>query len=178
MIRHQFLREFKPTIFFLAKFIVFYLCGNLLYGWYVANWHPIVDPFTSEVADQVSILLNFFGWETTVFNHATRPTSNLVLNNQAILAIYEGCNGLNVGIVFIAFLLAFGPISKKLYWFIPIGLLAIHLGNLLRVILLFLVSIKLPDFMYFAHKYLFTAFIYLVVFMLWIWWVRTITRKD
>mgnify|MGYP002777385489 CR=1 FL=1 len=172
----QFLKEFKPTIFFLVKFLAFYLIGSLLYGWYISSWHPNVDPITSEVADQTSILLNVLNWETSVFDHYRRPTSNLVLNDKAILAIYEGCNGVNVTIVFVGFLLAFGQINKRLYWFIPVGLLAIHAGNLLRIVLLFFVSTKLPDFMYFAHKYLFTAFIYLIVFVLWIWWVRTIPK--
>jgi exosortase family protein XrtF len=86
--------------------------------------------------------------------------------------VYEGCNGLNVMIIFVAFLVAFGPIGRTLAWFIPLGLFIIHLVNLARIGLLFWVSLYMPKYMYFTHKYFFTAILYVVVFVLWIWWVR------
>jgi hypothetical protein len=30
----------------------------------------------------------------------------------------------------------------------------------------------MPRYLYFTHKYFFTAILYVVVFVLWIWWVR------
>ena len=68
--------------------------------------------------------------------------------------------------------MAFGPVSNRMYWFIPLGLLVIHLVNLARISLLYFVSIRYPRYMYFAHKYFFTAVLYAAVFMLWVWWVR------
>ena len=75
-------------------------------------------------------------------------------------------------IIFVAFLFAFGPVNKSLFWFIPLGLLVIHLVNLSRITLLFWVSIYMTDYMYFMHKYFFTAILYVVVFVLWVYWVR------
>jgi exosortase/archaeosortase family protein len=50
--------------------------------------------------------------------------------------------------------------------------------NLLRISLLFFVSRFLPDAMYFVHKYLFTAFLYAVIFGLWLIWIRKFTRQT
>jgi hypothetical protein len=30
----------------------------------------------------------------------------------------------------------------------------------------------MPKAMYFTHKYFFTAILYVVIFVLWVWWVK------
>ncbi|QOI97879.1 MAG: exosortase family protein XrtF [Flammeovirgaceae bacterium] len=173
----EMVNEFKPAILFLAKFVGIYLLGNLLYGWYITSWYPAPDPVTSWVTHQSADILKLFGWDTSTYNHIVKPTTYIVYDQKSIIAVYEGCNGLNVVIIFLAFLIAFGPISKKLIWFVPLGIFIIHISNLARIILLFLVSLKLPDFLYFTHKYLFTAFIFLFVFLLWLWWIFKLSKS-
>lgn len=165
------IKEFKPTILFLIKFVGLYIISNLIYGWYVTSWYPRPDPMTHWVADHCVAILRSFGWPVLLQDSLAKPTTLILNEGKSILAIYEGCNGINTVIVFLSFLLAFGPYQKKMGWFILVGLMAIHIANLFRIVLLFMVSSYLPDYMYFTHKYLFTAFIYLVVFLLWVWWV-------
>jgi len=172
------LKEFKPAIAFLLKFVGLYLVGNLLYGWYVTSWYPKPDPVTNFVTVQSANILSWFGWDATTSIQLTRPTTHILNNHLPVVAVYEGCNGLNVMIVFLSFLFAFGPLTKTLLWFVPLGLGLIHVSNLARITLLFVVSIYMPHYSYFTHKYLFTAFIYLFVFLLWVWWVYRITGKS
>jgi exosortase family protein XrtF len=101
-----------------------------------------------------------------------KPTTQLIHEGRSVLAIYEGCNGVNIMIIFIAFLVAFGPMEKSLLFFALIGIVIIHLMNLARITLLFWVVLYLPDFTYFMHKYFFTAILFVIVFVLWIVWVR------
>lgn len=169
------IKEFMPTILFLVKFIGIYVVANLLYGAYVTAYEPHPDPVTRWVTDHTTVALRGCGWTTTTLDSETKPTTQVVYEGRSILAVYEGCNGINVMIIFVAFLVAFGPISKVLWWFIPLGLFILHLANLSRIVLLFWVSLYLPDFMYFTHKYFFTAILYVVVFVLWIWWVKKYT---
>lgn len=166
------IKEFKPTIFFLGKFLGLYLAGNLLYGLFVTHFSPKPDPATRWVSEQTGFVLTACGWPTDVYDHHRKATTLLRYDEREILAVYEGCNGLNTMIIFVAFLIAFGPVNKKLLWFIPLGLLIIHLANLLRITLLFFVAEYRPDAMYFVHKYVFTAILYLVIFVLWVWWVK------
>jgi exosortase family protein XrtF len=172
------LKEFKPTILFLVKFFGLYLAGNLLYGAYVTDWYPRPDAVTTLVTEQSSAILNLFGWETEAYEHTSKPTTYIATEEKAIVSVYEGCNGLNVVVVFLSFLLAFGPYTKKMFWFIPLGIVVIHLSNLARIVLLAVVSEHLPGFLYFTHKYLFTAFIYLFVFLLWVWWVMKLANPK
>jgi exosortase family protein XrtF len=171
-------REFKPTILFLFKFIIIYLVGNFLYGIYVSSFRPKPDPITSAVTTQTSTVLNAFGFETSWVNNPSKPTTQIDMGRRHILAVYEGCNGLNVMVIFVAFVLSFGQIQKRVLWFLPLGLVLIHLSNLGRLILLFVVTTTFPRYFYFTHKYLFTAAIYVMVLLLWIWWVRMVMKKQ
>ncbi len=174
----KFFKEFKPTILFLAKFIGLYIVGNLLYGWYVTAYHPKPDPVTRWVTQQTASALRTSGWDCEAHDLPGKATTYIELNNRAVISVFEGCNGLNVMIIFAAFLVAFGPITKSMAWFLPLGLLVIHLTNLGRIGLLFVVSLQLPDQFYFVHKYLFTAIIYVAVFLFWIWWVTKFALKN
>lgn len=172
------LKEFKPTIFFLGKFLGLYIVLNLLYGWYVTAYHPNPDPATHIISVHTSTALTLCGWTSTSTDNVKKPTTVISHDNKNVLAIYEGCNGINVMIIFVAFLFSFGPLTRNLFWFIPAGLVVIHLMNILRVSILFWVALYEPDYMYFLHKYLFTAALYVVVFVLWILWVRKFSKQK
>lgn len=170
--------EFKPTIVFLVKFLGIYLVGNLVYGWWITDWHPQPDPATHFVTEQSTMVIRAFGYEAEAHDYPDKPTTYIQLGQNGIVSVYEGCNGINVAIVFLAFLFAFGPYIKAMIWFAPLGLLVIHLANVARIVLLFWVSLYKHDYLYFTHKYLFTAFIYLFVFLLWIWWVMKVAKPT
>ncbi|WP_276373560.1 exosortase family protein XrtF [Chryseolinea sp. H1M3-3] len=171
------INEFKPTILFLVKFVGIYLVGNFLYGLYVTAYEPRPDPMTHWVTNQTAIALSSCGWDCSI-KDSVKSTTQLVHENNSVLAVYEGCNGINVMIIFVAFLIAFGPLTKPLIWFIPVGLVIMHLMNIARIGLLFFVSVYRKSYMYFMHKYFFTAILYVVVFMLWVWWVRKFASKN
>ena len=161
-----------PTILFLTKFVGIYVVGNFLYGVYVTKYEPAPDPVTHWVTKQTAVVLSLGGWPSEIEDQKTRRTTNLIHDEKPILAVYEGCNGINVMIIFVAFLFAIGPYRQALVWFIPLGLSIIHLMNIIRITLLFFVAIYMRDQMYFVHKYFFTAILYIVVFILWVWWVK------
>jgi exosortase family protein XrtF len=165
--------EFKPTIFFLLKFVGLYLAGNILYGLYITSFEPVADPVTHAVTSQTVIVLNICGYRVDMDDRPDKPTTDITYFGKRKLSVYEGCNGLNTMIIFISFLVAFGPLSRALLWFIPLGLIIIHFVNLCRLTLLFFVQEYVPRAMYFTHKYFFTAILYVVIFGLWVWWVKS-----
>ena len=166
------LKEFKPTVLFLVKFVGIYLVANLLYGLYVTAYSPGPDPITRITSRQTAIALGICGWPSHTKDDENKPTTQLIHEGRSVLAIYEGCNGINIMIIFVAFLVAFGPMGTRLWIFALVGILIIHLMNLARISLLFWVVLYLPGFVYFMHKYLFTAVLFIIVFALWIVWVK------
>ena len=165
-------KEFKPAFRFLFVFLGLYLVGNVLYGLWIESHEYLPDPATVEVTRQTSKVLNLLGYRTTASVNTQGPTAFLSNDVKIILTTYEGCNGINVMIVFVAFLAAFGGSLKKLSWFLPVGIVLIHLSNLARIVLLYFVAVGYHHYFYYVHKYVFTAAIYVMVFALWIVWVR------
>jgi exosortase family protein XrtF len=168
----QKIKDFKPAILFLAKFIGIYFIGNIFYGLYVTAFEPRPDPVTVWVTEHTARVLSLLNHEAVVIIHPRKPTTLLQEHSHTVVSVFEGCNGLNIMIIFVAFLFAFGPVSKRIFTFSLVGILLIHFFNLLRIAGLYLIVLYIPDFLYFTHKYLFTAFIYLVVLILWLFWVK------
>lgn len=170
--------EFRPTILFLAKFLALYLAGNLVYGLYVTSYNPRTDPATRIVTENTAMVLGVCGWDVSIQDHSRKPNTMIMRGGKEVISVYEGCNGINTAIIFIAFVVAFGPVSKRMLWFLPLGLVIIHLVNLGRIGLLFYVVEYMPDYLYFTHKYLFTAILYGVIFLLWVWWVKRFSFRH
>src|SRR5258706_1124407 len=165
-------KEFKPAFRFLFIFVGLYLAGNIVYGLWIESYAYLPDPGTREVTRQTSNVLNVLGYHTTSTENTQGPTAFISNDVRIILTMYEGCNGINVMIVFVAFLAAFGGSLKKLSWFLPVGIVLIHLSNLARIALLYFVAVGYHHYFYYVHKYVFTAAIYVMVFALWIVWVK------
>lgn len=165
-------REFKPTLIFLGRFLGLYLLSNLLYGLAVTAWAPAADPMTRSVTEQTAALVSLMGYPSETRDVPGKATVAIVHNGSGVVSVYEGCNGVNVVLIFLSFLLAFGPYRKAMIGYAVAGLLLIHLANLSRIGLLFFVSLQFPNYLYFVHKYLFTASIYGLVLVLWMGWIR------
>lgn len=176
--KESLIQQFKPTILFLAKFLGMYVAGSLLYGWFITYFHPAPDPITIWVTNQTAGIIRFLGWDVVAMYSDTIPTVSIVLKVKSVVSVYEGCNGVNVLIIFWSFLFAFGPLRKRLLIFLIIGSAIIHVANLIRVCVLFFVAYYYSSALYFFHKYLFTAAIYVVVLLLWLWWIRNVRKHE
>jgi exosortase family protein XrtF len=176
-LRDLFVR-FKPAILFLVKFLVIYLVGNVVYGLYIESVKSGPDLLTVLVTNNVSVLLNGLGEDTQFRVNAVEPTVSVLKQGNIILNVYEGCNGINVMIVFFAFLVAYGGTIKRLMLFSIVGLGVIHIANLSRIGLLYFISQDYNQYFYFVHKYLFTAILYVCVFVLWWIWIRISKEKS
>jgi exosortase family protein XrtF len=172
------LKEFKPALLFLGKFLLVYFLGNLIYGFYVESFGEKPDPVTSLISHQTSWILNKTGYNTRTEDHSSSPKVIIEENGLGVLNVFEGCNGVNVMIVFIAFLIAYGGRIVSLIVFLISGVILIHLFNLLRVCYLFYLAYNNSQTFYFYHKYFFTATLYAVVFGLWAIWVIWFNEKN
>jgi exosortase family protein XrtF len=170
------LREFKPTILFLIKFGVIFGLGSLIYGNYVRGYQqledPTPDPITEWVAIQTSEIVKVLGYDAHLWYPDDDPLVVIYITGfeDDNVAFYEGCNGINIMILFVAFVFAFGNRYKNMLWFIPAGLVAIHLFNLLRLVSLSVMATLSHSVFHFFHKYAFTGVIYAFVLLLWYLW--------
>ncbi len=178
------LKEFRPTILFLIKFFGIYLSLSIAYGVFIKGYDtrqdPELDPITRVVTYNCTKTAGLFGYEGRIvhndhLNYASESEQtydSVYLNEAYAISVEEGCNGLNIMILFLAFVIAFGGNASAMLLFIPAGLLFIHVANIGRLLLLALLNVELGGrAFHFFHKYFFTALIYLAVLFLWYLWV-------
>ena len=181
------IREFRPTILFLLKFGLIFGLGSMLYSTWVNGYNkqdpPSVDPATELVGQQTYKVIRGLGYPVHLWHPISGKTVGIYLEGfeDDSIGVFEGCNGVNIMILFMAFVVAFGGKWQRMLWFIPSGVVAIHLFNLLRLASLTIMASLSQSFFHFFHKYAFTGVIYLFVLLLWVLWVKkfyTSKKKD
>lgn len=169
------LQEYKPFLQFLAKFFICYLVLTFLYQNYLEQFdqkNNQIDSFTISVGKQTIGVLKLFDDNAYTINHLTEPSVKIFYKDKYVSRIIEGCNAISVMILFISFVVAFTGKFKNTLWFIPLGLLLIHVLNILRIASLSIALYKFPEYEHFLHGVLFPLVIYGVVFLLWVIWVN------
>jgi exosortase family protein XrtF len=168
------MKEQKAILFFLVKFVGLYLVLNTAYGLWISSYDPLPDPLTLSVTHHTVGLISLAEDNIEVGERPNSPSVPILQNNKSVVSVFEGCNSMNVMIVFVSFIVAFTGTLKKTILFGLAGILLIYVFNLFRVGMLFFIAKYYPHNLYFFHKYLFTALLYVMVFFLWYVWVKKI----
>lgn len=171
----ELLRQYKPFLLFLGKFFLSYLILTVLYQSYLGQFevkNAEVDGFTKSVAKQTEWVLSIIDDQSYTMPHLLEPSVKLFYKNKYIARVVEGCNGLSVMILFVAFIIAFSGKFKNTLLFIIFGLVVIHVLNVIRIALLCMALYSYPQFEDVLHGGLFPLVIYGVVFILWVIWVN------
>lgn len=170
-----FFQKNKPVIQFLLVFFGTYIVlaiGYKLYLYINALNKIIPDYITILVAEQSESILQLIGYETFTIPYYKNESIRLALNNQFVVQVIEGCNGISVIILFMSFVLAFFSGWKKTLFFIFGGAVLIYVLNVIRIVLITMGIYHYPQYTDLLHDILFPLFIYGVVFLLWVLWVK------
>lgn len=130
-----------------------------------------VDIFTEIVAKQTAGLLGVFVENVATAPHENDPSYKLFYQDKYVARVVEGCNAISVMNLFAAFVFAFATKWIKTALFISIGVLIIHVLNIIRIALLAYALYYYPGYKELLHGTVFPLFIYGTVFILWILWV-------
>jgi exosortase family protein XrtF len=154
------------------KFI--FLSTGIYLGWYFL-YEFYLKPDTQFDDYIIHSLVKMAEWILSALGYALIPYQDLPLRSHIGIdgslgvTIGEPCDGAVLFALFAAFVISFpGPFKHKL-WFVPIGLLAVHLINALRVAGLALIVHINENWLSFNHDYTFTIIVYAFVF--WLWWI-------
>lgn len=107
-----------------------------------------------------------------------RDPLTYVYSNGSSMFIHDDCSGMKQFYqVIVLFLLTPGPWRHKL-WYIPMGIVVMHLANVFRIVVLSVVSAWQPDYWRFTHDWVLRPFFYFLIFLLWVLWMEKIRRKS
>lgn len=169
--------NYKPAIYFLIWYLTLYLVLNTLYAFYI-NHYEEEDPLTLTITRHTAAFLRLFGEPVSIEPVKGSINVPLVRNGVTVIEVYEGCNSVNVVIVYLCFLIAFRGAWKTLLKFAVAGIVLIYIMNVLRLAALYGIAFYYPQQLYFFHKFLFTAILYVVVFVLWYYWIKNFSRWN
>lgn len=167
--------EYRPFLAFLAKFFLSYLILTLLYQVYLGQFDAVkleIDSFTQFVADQTVTVISWVDANVLQRPNLREASANIIFHDLFIARIVEGCNALSVMILFVAFLISFSGTFKNTLIFGIVGILLIHVFNIIRIALLVIAIYYYPESTTLLHDIIFPLFIYGIVFMLWILWIN------
>jgi exosortase/archaeosortase family protein len=109
----------------------------------------------------------------------TTEEPNLMrFSNGGFVAVVESCSGLKQFYqILVLFVLFPGPWKHKL-WFIPMSILIMHFVNIMRIVILSVMTVWKPEYWDFTHSWILRPGFYVVIFFLWVWWVEKFTRRK
>jgi exosortase/archaeosortase family protein len=172
----------------LLRGIFLLLIWKLAYTLWLAPQRTIDAPLTYAVANHTTAIMQWV-WPEGHYSISEniRPhkgdtesmVSHLFIlkNGKSTIAIADNCNGLELMVLYIAFIVCMpGTLKRKLVF---IGLTPVlHLVNLARCMGLVGMHLQWPGMFDFAHHYLFKILVYATCFLMWVWYLKPITTKK
>jgi exosortase family protein XrtF len=181
----------KPILNVGIKALLLFLLWKAVYLLFLLPARQVDKPLTDAVGNQTVRFLNLVhdtqGFvekpivsETIFEGQSTkREMSVIFFNGKRVMGIADGCNGLELIVLYIGFILIMPAKIKRKILFIIFGVLLIYMLNVLRCAGLATIQIYVKHFFVFAHHYLFKIIIYSAIFILWVFFSRNLTfQKD
>lgn len=164
---------------FFIKSGFLYLLWVFLYYYNIEPKTLIDEKFITHIINSSAFALQTLGYNT--FQETRDTTFQLVgivggINNQGVW-VGAACNAISLFALFTIFIISFPGNWLKKIWFIPLGIIIIHLVNILRVCILAIIAHKDIRYLSFNHTYTFTILVYTIIFLLWIWWVNNFSHS-
>ena len=159
----------------LRFFLLFVVLLAVLFGLELTPWVQawFVIPWTNALAAISTWIVTLFDGNVVATGKVMRSGSN-----GFAVSIEAGCNGVEATLVLLAAMLAFPAPWKHKALGLVIGVVAVQLLNILRVISLFYLGQWNYDVFEWAHLYVWQALIMLDVLVVWLIWVRRVPRID
>ena len=164
------------------KIVRFLLLGGGLYILWLLIYHLLIQSYTSwdfylnyNIVSASQSVLSWMGVESFIDIESDHVVLVLSEGNFRPILVGDECNGFKLFSIFTIFILVFPGNWKKKIWFIPLGIIFVHIANILRVVALLLINNYHPEFLDFNHLYTFTIFVYAIIFLLWYWYAKKLS---
>jgi exosortase H (IPTLxxWG-CTERM-specific) len=149
--------------------LVFLLLVGFGFGLLSLNWvnDHLVVPFTDRIAVVSAALLNVLGQQVTL-------EGSRILGSRFGVEILNGCNGVETMTIFAAAVLAFPAPWRARALGLAVGLVAIQLFNLVRIVALYLTGAYLPRFFDTSHTVVWQTLVIAFGVLLWMLWASRV----
>ncbi len=177
LIKKYHLYAFKDVTIFMIILLIFHVLWrtfvrDILSVEFItnsANWLAFQVFIASNWVLEV-LNVNVTSFDELTISGALKRNVFYYAENNGFVAVNLSCSGLKQFYQWFFLMLLYpGPWKHKL-WFIPLGLLVVHLVNIFRIVSMVFVTINIPQHWDFSHDWILRPFFYVVMFLLWVWW--------
>lgn len=163
---------------FLILAAVFYVVWHLFYRNFIQVYTSLDDWVSMNLAWSSNAMLQLIGYESILdTSDATFLVVRIPGSYSYGVQIADPCNGILMFGLFSMVVLAFPfkPHSEWRFnyhklWYIPLGIVLLHLVNMIRIAILVVISSYNPRQLDFNHDVTFKVVTYGVIFLLWMIW--------
>lgn len=163
------LRRNRPALLFILAFALWLGLFSLLFQ------VPFIDkglvlPMTGGLAHVSCSILNLIGFDATVSGTVIAGSSGFAVN------ILKGCNGAYVVAIFVAAILAFPAPWKLRLVGVAIGIPAVQIINLARIVSLYYIGVDHPALFERFHYQVWQTIVIMLSMALWLAWAELSNR--
>jgi len=157
---------------FFVVAILFYIGWTALYELWIHPDRTLELWVVGNISDLGSGALKIMGYELITSEFMNEHYRTIGIDGTHGVYISDSCAGVPLMALFTGFIIAYPGKWKAKLIYIPIGVLTIHLINVLRIVGLMLLAKHAPHLLDFNHHYTFTFVVYAYIFILWVVWVN------
>lgn len=132
----------------------------------------LIDPHDVIQFSLTAFIANVTGFVLGLLGNEVQVLGRVIQSSGVNFKIITACTGITTTVIFLAAVLAYPCRIKAKMEGIALGIPAIFLINLIRVISLFYISLYLPNFADKAHLLIWQSLIIFAAILLWIFWVE------
>lgn len=170
---------FKQNAF--VRFIIvaglLYLALYLIYQFVVKRYTYYDQAFIGQIIKGADFVLRGIGYKTFLVLQ-DRDVQVVGIDGSSGVWVGSNCNAITLFGLFSVFIIAYPGHQKAKFWFVPAGIIAIHVLNILRVVALAIIANHSPAWLDFNHTYTFTFLIYAFIFGLWMIWINKFSNRP
>lgn len=151
---------------FLVRALIVVVAWEMLYNFILRPLGIPDDQLTTVVRIGSIKLLSLF------YTDIGHDGNIILLNGHKVVSIARQCNGLELIVLYIGFMICLPSTWKRMLTFGIIGTVIIYILNIIRTALLAVMYAEQNGMTDFAHHYLFKIIIYAVVFAGWVLYMK------
>jgi len=169
----------RPVISFLVKAIVLFVVWKVLYLSFLLPKRILDEPLTKGIGFSTVAVLNGLPGKALFSGRTIADTldveggvirGNIVAiyrDEEKTLTVADACNGLELMVLYVGFLVCFPAGLKRKLIFGVMGCVLICLLNIIRCAALVGIYLHHRTYLDFSHHFVFQIIIYLFIFGLW-----------
>lgn len=151
---------------FLLRAVILVAVWEILYNFLLKPSGIPDDQLTTAVQWGAIELLKFFYTDISALGNI------IVLNGQKAVSIARQCNGLELIVLYLGFIICLPTNAKRMITYGVVGTIVIYILNIIRTALLAVMYEQSHSMSDFAHHYAFKIIIYAVVFLGWVLYMK------